>query len=114
MAKDQQQVLSAKVSISMIDMKRKKFLPVGQGVLSLTKEKFRLEGTVNAEPLDVAVDAGTFPSLPFSPGKYLEFQYGEKIYRCMPENGQVVMKFINMIKVLYESAWRQETATENV
>lgn len=114
LAKDQQQVLSAKVSISMIDMKRKKFLPVGQGVLSLTKEKFRLEGTVNAEPLDVAVDAGTFPSLPFSPGKYLEFQYGEKIYRCMPENGRVVMKFINMIKVLYESAWRQETATENV
>lgn len=104
----QQSPLSAKVSISMIDMKKKKFLPVGQGVLSLTTERFGLRGTVNGEELDVAVDAGAFPSLPFSPGRYLEFQYGEKIYRCAPEDGRVVMKFINMVKVLYERAWRTE------
>lgn len=114
MEKAQQPELSAKVNISMIDMKKKKFLPVGQGVLSLSQERFRLEGTVNGEVLDVAVDAGTFPSLPFSPGKHLEFQYGEKIYRCAPEDGRVVMKFINMVKVLYEMSWRKETAAEKV
>lgn len=110
----QQTSLSAKVSISMIDMKKKKFRPVGQGKLSLSEEKFRLEGFVEGQELDIAVDAGTFPSLPFSPGKYLEFQYGDKIYRCAPEDGRVVMKFINLVKVLYERAWHQEIATEKV
>ena len=107
----QQPPLSAKVSISMIDMKKKKFLPAGQGVLSLSEKHFRLKGVVNGEALDIAVDAGTFPSLPFSPGKYLEFQYGEKIYRCLPEDGRVVMKFINMVKVLYEKTKRADTST---
>ena len=98
--------LRSPVSISMIDQKKKKFVPVGQGTLTLTRETFCLQGTVNAEPLDVSVAAGTFPSLPFSPGKYLEFQYGGKIYRCMPENGRLVMKYINLIKVLYEINWQ--------
>ena len=94
------------VEIRMIDMKKKKFQSVGSGELRLTQEEFRLTGTVNGEALDICVDAGTFPSLPFSPGKHLEFQYGDDIYRCLPENGAVVMKYINMIKVLYEKAWR--------
>lgn len=106
--------LSSTVSISMIDMKKKKFLPVGQGVLSLSEERFCLTGTVNGEELDISVAAGTFPSLPFSPGKYLEFQYGEQIYRCAPEDGRVVMKYINLVKVLYERSWRKEVATEKV
>lgn len=103
------------VSIRMIDMKKKKFLPVGEGELTLSQERFRLQGVANGEPLDIAVDAGTFPSLPFSPGKYLEFQHGEKIYRCMLSDGRLVMKYINMIKVLYEKAWRgTESTPQNV
>lgn len=97
------------VRISMINMKKKKFQPVGRGVLTLTAEEFRLAGTVNGEALDVAVDAGAFPSLPFSPGKYLEFQYGDNIYRCMPADGRLVMKYINYIKASYERAWCKET-----
>lgn len=108
--KGQLETLESPVSISMIDMKKKKFLPVGQGTLTLTAETFRLAGTVKDQPLDVAVDAGTFPSLPFSPGKHLEFQYGDTIYRCMPEDGRLVMKYINYVKAQYESAWRRETA----
>lgn len=113
-ASGQLSILTTKVSISMIDMKKKKFQPVGQGVLSLTEETFRLKGTVNEESLDVAVDAGTFPSLPFSPGKHLEFQYGEKIYRCIPEDGRVVMKFINMVKVLYERTKRADASVSGI
>ena len=98
------QALDAPVQISMIDMKKKKFRPVGQGTLRLNTETFCLQGQVNGEALELTVDAGTYPSLPFSPGKYLEFQYGDDIYRCMPEDGRQVMKFINMIKVLYARA----------
>lgn len=100
----QLQELSAPVNISMIDMKKKKFIPVGQGELRLNTKTFRLCGQVNGETLDLTVDAATYPSLPFSPGKYLEFQYGDNIYRCMPQDGRLVMKFINMIKALYARA----------
>lgn len=100
------QELNAQVRISMIDMKKKKFRPVGQGLLRLDTKTFSLQGQVNGEELKLTVDAGTYPSLPFSPGKYLEFQYGDDIYRCMPEDGRVVMKFINMVKVLYERSHR--------
>ena len=108
--KGQLENLTSQVSISMIDMKKKKFLPVGQGTLTLTEETFRLEGTVAGQRLDIAVAAGTFPSLPFSPGKYLEFQYGDNIYRCMPEDGRLVMKYINATKALYERAWHWENS----
>ena len=107
-------IMTSPVSISMIDMKKKKFLPAGQGTLSLSEEAFRLQGTVKGESLDISVDAGTFPSLPFSPGKYLEFQYGDDIYRCMPDDGRQVMKYINMIKVLYEKTWRGADASQTV
>lgn len=111
LANDPQTVLSDPVTISMIDMEKKKFQPVGKGTLTLTREVFRLEGTVNGQPLDIAVDGDTFPSLPFSPGKYLEFQYGETIYRCLPEDGRLVMKYINTIKAQYEKTWR---GTKNI
>lgn len=104
----EQPAMVCKVDISMIDMKKKKFVPVGQGTLTLSMDTFRLEGQARGEALDISVAAGTFPSLPFSPGKYLEFQHGENIYRCMPEDGRQVMKYINMIKVLYEKAWRTQ------
>lgn len=98
--------LASPVSISMIDSKKKKFVPVGQGTLSLSAEAFCLQGTVHGETLDISVAASAFPSLPFSPGKYLEFQHGMDIYRCIPEDGRLVMKYINMVKVLYEKTWR--------
>ena len=100
----QPQKLQTPVKISMIDLKKKKFRPVGQGILELTKEQFRLRGDANGQMLDVAVEGGVYPSLPFSPGKYLEFQHGDTIYRCTPEDGRQVMKFINMVKVLYRQS----------
>ena len=103
--------LVSAVEIRMIDMKKKKFQPVGRGELSLSMESFRLCGNVHGEELDIQVAAGTFPSLPFSPGKYLEFQYGDNIYRCLPDEGAVVMKYINMIKVLYEKVWHGDGVT---
>ena len=41
------------------------------------------------------------PALPFSPGKHLEVQHGENIYRCVFKDGRPVMKFINMVKAQY-------------
>lgn len=98
----QQTQLCAQAQLQMIDGRKNRFMPVGQGTICLSADTFRLRGSVNGQPLDISVEAGIFPSLPFSPGKYLEFQHGETIYRCVLNDGRLVMKFINMVKVLYE------------
>ncbi len=94
--------LSSKVEIHMLPPDKSKFTPVGEGELRLTRDRLYLKGTANGEPLDLALQTINFASLPFSPGKNLEVQHGDLIYRCYPENGKLVMKFINMIKIFYE------------
>jgi len=50
------------------------------------------------------------PSLPFGPGRYFEIQDGEIIYRCCPDDGRIVMKYINMLKILYEQSMERKIA----
>ncbi len=75
-----------------------RFRPVGSGTLSLNSQGFRIEGEIDGEFADILVPIKNIPSLPFSPGKYLEVQHGSKIYRCILEDGRLVMKFINLLK----------------
>ncbi len=88
--------------IQTIDYKKKKFTDAGEGKLTLTDEHIILEGTANGEPVSLSVPISAFPSLPFSPGKYLELQHGEQIYRLVLRDGRQVMKFINVIKIFYQ------------
>ena len=105
-------VLNTPVAIHMIDYKACKFRPCGKGQLTLSKDELILEGTVNDTPLTERIPIGNLPSLPFSPGKHLELQQGQTIYRCLPENGRLVMKLINMVKIYYElSHTADQTAT---
>ena len=61
-----------------------------------------MRGKIQNEETDLQVPIMSIPALPFSPGKYLEVQHGETIYRCAFKDGRPVMKFINMIKCLYQ------------
>ncbi len=88
--------------IHMIDYERKKFVEVGQGVLELTQEQFTIDAQIRGEKTVLTVPIAGVPSLPFTPGKFLEVQQGSDIYRCVLEDGKLVMKFINMIKIFYE------------
>ncbi len=94
--------LSMQVSISMIDHKKNQFLPAGEGVLTLTPQCISLRGMIFGENREISVGTASLPSLPFSPGKYLEVQHGSDIYRCAPEGGRQVMKCINMLKIFHE------------
>lgn len=94
--------LSAKTQICMVDDRRHKFLPVGEGVLTLQPEGFRLEGTLQGEQICKEISIAGLPILPFSPGKHLELQDGGTIYRCVLEDGSLVMKYIHMLKLFYE------------
>jgi len=97
-----EQGLSSPVAIQMVDQTKNKFVPVGDGVLTLDRERFTIAGTVKGEPVDLSVSIANTPTLPFSPGKHLEVQSGGDIYRCVPQEKRLVMKFINLLKVFYE------------
>lgn len=95
--------LSAKANIRMIDYNNHKFSDVGSGEIHLSRENFRIQGVINGEEKELAIPITNFASLPFSPGKHLEIQHGEDIYRCVLEDGKQVMKFINMVKIFHET-----------
>ena len=95
--------LSLETKIHMTNGKR--FAEVGQGTLSLSREQFTIRGRICGEETELEIPIANLPTLPFSPGKYLEIQKGETIYRCVLDDGKQVMKLINMVKIFYELNW---------
>ena len=93
--------LSAQVEFKMVDDRRHKMVTVGQGSICLKRGSITLAGTIRGDETTLQVPILGIPALPFSPGKYLEVQHGEDIYRCVFQDGRPVTKFINMIKCLY-------------
>lgn len=93
--------ISSPTAIHMIDNKRHKFVEVGQGTVTLRQDGFHIRGTIHGEAVDMTISTEGLPTLPFSPGKYLEIQDGKKIYRCVLADGNLVMKMINMVKIYY-------------
>ena len=94
--------LQADCDFRMICSEQNKFVDVGAGSIHLSREGFRISGTIRDEAVDFTVPVGNIPTLPFSPGKYLEIQHGSDIYRCVLHDGKLVMKFINMVKIFFE------------
>ena len=88
--------------IRMVCDKQKKFIDVGTGSICLSRAGFHITGSIDGEEVDFTVPVGNVPTLPFSPGKYLEIQHGSDIYRCVLSDGRLVMKFINMVKIFFE------------
>ena len=94
--------LTSKTAIHMIDYDKKKFFEVGQGILQLDSQNFRIDGRIRGQDVTLTVPIAGTPTLPFKPGKYLEVQQGSDIYRCVLTDGRLVMKFINMVKIFHE------------
>lgn len=94
--------LCVKTAIHMVDPKKNKYVPAGQGTVTLSPEKFLIEAELKGETITLSIPTASFPTLPFSPGKYVEIQDGSTIYRCVLEDGKQAMKFINMVKIFYE------------
>lgn len=106
--------LSCETAIHLIDKKKYKFCEAGRATLSLSADGFRLCGTLRGEALDLSIPITNFASLPFSPGKNLEIQYGSEIYRCVLDDGRLAMKFVNLVKLYYEKNVKEcrEAATK--
>ena len=101
-----EKTLSSPVRIHMIDRGEHKFRLVGAGLLALTEEGFALRGMLRGKPLELRLSINGIPTLPFKPGRHLDIQNGQEIYRCLPRDGRLVMKFINMVKAFH--ALREE------
>ena len=93
----------------MLDYEKHKFVEVGSGVVNLSNGQFQLSGQINGDEVGLTVPTSNVPTLPFSPGKYFEIQHGDTIYRCVLDDGKMVMKFINMLKIFYELNSTQKT-----
>lgn len=100
--RDRDFTMSSETKIHMLDYAKHKFVEVGSGTLTLSASEVSLCGEVNGKPLRLTLPSAQFPTLPFGPGKYLEVQNGEEIYRCVLRDGRLVMKYIHMIKAAFE------------
>ncbi len=94
--------LSCTAKIHMIDYSSHKFVEVGQAEVTLDRTHFQVRGTLHGEDQTLEIPIAGLPTLPFSPGRYFEIQDGKNIYRCVPEDGRVVMKVINLVKIFYQ------------
>lgn len=94
--------LSATAKFHTVDEKKHKFREVGEGTVTLTRDHFYLKGRISGEPLELSVPTASFASLPFKPGRHIEVQHNDDIFRCVLDDGHLAMKFINMVKYFYE------------
>lgn len=95
-------MLSSDTTIQVIDPQKNKFVAAGRGKLTMSNAQFLLEGQLHGEEITLTIPTENIPALPFSPGKYLEIQHGSDIYRCVLDDGKLVMKLINMVKIFHE------------
>ena len=93
--------LQADVTFRMVDEKKHKMVDVGGGIILLKRGRITLRGRIRGEETDLNVPIAGIPALPFSPGRHLEVQHGENIYRCVFKDGRPVMKFINLVNAQY-------------
>lgn len=88
--------------IQMINFKKHQFKDAGQCDISLSKEGFKLNGTLNNEKFNKIISTKEFNILPFKPGKYFEIQYGKDIYRILLDNPTHTNKWILVLKSFYK------------
>lgn len=100
--------LSAPTEIRMILPGKHAFTAVGEGTVSIAEDGLRLCGKAQGQPIEVALAASQIPSLPFSPGKHIEIQDGDTIYRCVLKNGRLVMKLIHMLQTFHQNAIKEK------
>lgn len=94
--------ISCNVRIKKLDYNSHSFKEIGAGRLSLSRENLELVSEEGG--ISISQKPHKFPILPFVPGKQIDIQDGEDVYRCFPENPEIVMKIINSIKAIHTLA----------
>lgn len=103
-------LLTTRAAIHKINDKKHRYEPVGEGTVTLSFDRFTIDGTVHGQPFSKKIPTASFPMLPFQPGKRFEIQLGEDIFRILPEDGRVVMKWLLTLKSVYHIKRDKEAA----
>ena len=94
--------LSDEAEIHKVNLKKHKFESVGTAVVKLTQEGFNINGNINGEVVDKFISTKYIQILPFKPGKFLEIQDGNEIYRILLKKNKDVTKWLITLKAFYE------------
>lgn len=87
--------------IRTINEKKHKYETIGYGDITFDFNKFVMNGTYRGEPFTEEIPTSAFPILPFRPGAYFEIQHGDNIYRIIPDDPSIVMKWIFTLKATF-------------
>lgn len=90
-----------KAEIHAINEKKHRYEAVGRGKIGFDFNKFVMKGEIRGEPFVEEIPTMSFPILPFRPGAYFEIQHGDQIYRIIPNDPSVVMKWIFTLKATF-------------
>ena len=96
--------------IRTINEKKHRYETIGFGMIGFDFNKFVVDGTIHGEPFTEEISTTAFPILPFRPGAYFEIQHGEQIYRIIPDDPSIVMKWIFTLKATFRL--KQESKKE--
>ncbi len=96
-------LLTSRAYIQTIDPKKKKYVTVGYATITLTPEKFIIDGPINCKRQHLEIPILQFASLPFKPGCCIEVQHNKTTYRCILDDGKLAMKYVDMVEVYYKS-----------
>lgn len=87
--------------IRTINEKKHRYETVGEGKITFDFNKFVMDGILDGMPFVEEISTTAFPILPFRPGAYFEIQHNEHIYRIVPDNPEMVMKWIFTLKATF-------------
>ncbi len=93
---------SAMADVYKINHRKHRYEKAGRTAVTMTFERFVLDGQLFGEDFYQEIPTAPFPILPFQPGKRFEIQVGRDIFRICPDDGRVVMQWILVLK----AAWR--------
>lgn len=89
-------------TIQTILHEKRKYVNVGRAKITLTPEKFIIDGVINGEKSLIEVPITFFASIPFKPGCRIEIQHNKCTYRCVLDDGKLAIKFVNMVEKFYK------------
>lgn len=93
--------LTGKGIIKQVNHKKHKYLPVGDCLITLDKDKFTMSGVIGDKPISKEFSTSLYPTMPFSPGKYFELQDGTDVYRIELLDGKQTIKWAVALKIFY-------------
>ena len=106
-------IIKDHAKIQMINFKKHQFKDVGECIISLGKEGFKLNGSLNNQPFNETISTKEFIVLPFKPGKYFEIQHGMDIYRILLDNPNQTSKWMLVLKSFYKLHHKEKETVKN-